>query len=120
MCKENQDGNETSKCPCDRCSEISECSQIRLPSRTVSLCKYCMKAIEDTVLGVVDEYDPDASTIYIQLGCDEVRRLRDEASFGMIPPTVRLTLDQQAYIYNLLFNPDTTDWDLGLVDGPSE
>ncbi len=79
-----------------------------------------MRAIEDTILGVVDTYDPNASTIYVQLSCDEVRRLRDEAAFGMIPPVVMLTLDQQEYIYNLIFNPETTDWDLGLVDDPTQ
>ena len=103
---------------CERCCELASCSEIRLPSRKVSLCRECMKAIEKTVLGIIDTYDPEASTIYVQLGCDEVRRLRDEAAFGMIPPTIRLTFDQQEYIYNLLFNPEISDWDLGLVNDP--
>lgn len=79
-----------------------------------------MKAMEETVLGLVDSYDPEASTIYIQLGCDEVRRLRDEAAYGMIPPMVMLTMDQQEYIYSLLFDTKITDWDLGLSDEPSQ
>ena len=79
-----------------------------------------MKAIETALSEFIDMFDPEASTIYIQLSRDEVRRLRDETSYGLIPPTVMLTPDQRNYLYNLLFNSATTEWDLGLIDDPTQ
>ena len=120
MCECNCEGIKTKRKPCERCAEMSDCTDIVLPSRTVSLCDVCMASVERELLDFIEMFDPDASTVYVQLSRDEVRRLRDGASYGTIDPYVLLTPDQRSYIYQLLFDSNCSEWDLGLVDEPTE
>ena len=118
MCEECCNGIDVQRRPCERCAEMLDCTHIDLHSRRIWLCEVCMRNIENLVIGTVDTYNPDASTVYVQLSRDEIRRLRDETSYGMIPAEVQLDMAQRTYIYDLLFNQNSTDWDLGLVDEP--
>ncbi len=101
---------------CERCGRTDGCTELTLSNRTMLLCRGCREGVESVVAQLVDDYDPESSTVYVQLSREEVVRFRDETVDGIPPEYIGLSMDQRAYIYDLIFVKKCSDWDLGLAD----
>ena len=82
------------------------------------LCDECITVLTGVVDDFVTTYDPQASTVFVQLTRAQVARIRRDAQAGHVTNVIGLDLSQTKYIADLVESSD--DWGLGLVDEEGE
>lgn len=82
------------------------------------LCPDCTRVLTGAVDDLIRSYNPDASTVYVQLSKEQVARIRRDAKAGHVTNVIGLDLAQVKYIADTV--TDCDDWELGLVDEKGE
>lgn len=103
---------------CDRCGETEGVEETTIGADRYWLCPGCRAGIIETARSLIDDYDPEASTLYVQLERRQVDRIRGQVRDGCVANIITLTPDQAEYIMQKVSELD--DWGLGLVDEQGE